>query len=298
LWRQLNWLLGVRIGCLQHHAPRRLKIPARYHQPAPLARPITISIVTPSLNQGEFLERTVRSVLVQRFHRLEYVIQDGGSTDSTLEVLERYRPHCTHCESRRDRGQAHAINLGLARTSGEIMAYLNSDDLLLPGALHFVARYFSLHPDVDVVYGHRILIDEEDKEIGRWVLPPHDDRTLLWADFVPQESLFWRRRAWERVGGALDESLQFAMDWEFLLRLRQSGARMVRLPRFLGAFRVHGRAKSVTQTGTLGLKEMTHLRRRTFGRDVSASEIRRGILAYTTKQALYHRSYQLGVLRH
>ena len=82
---------------------------------------------------------------------------------------------------------------------------MNSDDLLLPGTLNYVAGYFEKHPDVDVVYGHRVLIDEYDREIGRWVLPPHDDEILSWADYVPQETLFWRRRIWDKTGAAMDE---------------------------------------------------------------------------------------------
>src|SRR5262249_23541680 len=143
-----------------------------------------------------------------------------------------------------DEGQTQAINLGFQHTSGEIMAYLNSDDLLLPGSLAYVAGYMAAHPEVDVVYGHRILIDECDDEVARWVLPRHDDRVLTWANFVPQETLFWRRRIWERVGGTLDASFQFAMDWDLILRFREAGARFVRLPRFLGAFRVHARQKT------------------------------------------------------
>ena len=132
---------------------------------------------------------------------------------------------------------AQAINRGFAHSTGDIMAYLNADDLLLPGSLNFVAAYFEAHPDIDVVYGHRVLIDADGAEIGRWVLPPHEDEVLSWADFVPQETLFWRRDMGERAGGAMDESFRFALDWDLLLRFRDAGARFVRLPRFLGAFR-------------------------------------------------------------
>jgi len=173
--------------------PRALHVPARYYRKPALADPPVISVVTPSYNQGPFLDRTIRSVLDQEYPRLQYVIQDGGSKDSTAEVLDQYRDRLHHCEMRKDRGQSHAINLGFAHTSGEIMAYLNSDDLLLPGSLFAVAKYFTDHPDVDVVYGHRVIINRNGDETGRWVLPPHDAEVLKWADFVPQETLFWRR---------------------------------------------------------------------------------------------------------
>src|SRR5262249_31682147 len=148
---------------------------------------------------------TLLSVASQAYPALEYVIQDAGSTDGTLEILRRHSGVVTHWESTPDAGQAAALNRAFARTTGEIMGYLNADDILLPGALHYVARAFADRPDVEVVYGHRILIDEDDREIGRWVLPPHDDGALAWADYVPQETLFWRRGLWERVGGSFDE---------------------------------------------------------------------------------------------
>jgi len=211
-------------------------------------------------------------------------------------VFERVRPHLAHVESRPDDGQAHALNLGFARTSGSIMAYLNSDDLLLPGALAYVARYFQAHPQVDAVYGHRVLIDEEGAEIGRWILPPHRDEDLRYADYVPQETLFWRRRLWERVGGRMDESFQFAIDWDLLLRFLDVGARIVRLPRFLGAFRVHRDQKTTRQLASIGAMEMDRLRRRCHGRGLAIEEVRRGLLRFMTLHALCRRLYQMGVV--
>jgi glycosyltransferase involved in cell wall biosynthesis len=261
--------------------------------PAPL-----ISIVTPSFNQAHFLERTIQSVLNQDYPALEYIIRDGGSTDETLAVLDRYRDRLAHCASQKDNGQAHALNLGFARAAGEIMAYLNSDDLLLPGALAYIAAYFAQHPEVDVVYGHRVVIDENDNEIGRWVLPPHDDKILRWADYIPQETLFWRRRIWERSGGALDESFRFALDWDLLLRFQGAGAKMVCLPRFLGAFRVHPAQKTSTQLEDVGAEEMARLRQRCLGRPVSWAEIGRGIGPYLAKSVIYHGLYRGGVLQY
>ncbi len=297
-WRgRLKGLLGLRLGSLMQYRSRPLALPARYAE-APLPPdPPVISVVTPSLGQGRFLERTLLSVLGQGYPRLEYVVQDGGSADETVEVLEAYGGRLSHWESRPDRGQTHAINLGFRRTTGEVMAYLNSDDVLLPGALAYVARYFAAHPEVDVVYGHRVVVDEYDGEVGRWVLPPHDGAVLSWCDFVPQETLFWRRRVWERVGG-LDESFRFAMDWDLLLRLRDSGARFARLPRFLGALRVHARQKTLLQLLTVGEREMQRLRKRVHGRYVTHQEIRRAIRPYLLRHALHDRLYSLGLLRY
>jgi len=291
-------LMGARLNRLVHYAPRPLRLPRRYYQLPPLPVPApTISLVTPSFNQGRFLEATLRSVLEQNYPSLEYVVQDGGSTDETIQILERYRPHLYHVESRNDNGQAHAINLGFQKaTRGEIMAWLNSDDLLLPGTLHYVAAYFAKHPEVDVVYGHRIIIDTQGQEVGRWVLPPHDDTMLQWADYVPQETLFWRRRLWERVGG-LDESFQFALDWDLLLRFREAGARFVRLPRFLGAFRVHADQKTTAEMIDKGAPEMQRLLRRIHGRDVTLEDIRRHMRRYMLAHVLYNRLYQIGLYR-
>jgi glycosyltransferase involved in cell wall biosynthesis len=294
----LKKLVGIRLGLLRAHPPRPMKLPQHYCQTLPCVDGPAIAVVTPSYNQAGFLRRTLRSVLDQNYPRLEFIVQDGGSTDDSAATLRAHERWLTGWESSPDRGQAHAINLGFARTTGEIMAYLNSDDLLLPGALHYVGRFFADHPDVDVVYGHRVIIDENDWEVSRWVLPRHDDAVLTWADFVPQETLFWRRPLWDKVGGALDESFQFAMDWDLLLRFRDAGARFVRLPRFLGAFRVHAVQKTMTQLAGVGEREMARLRRRCHGRDVTPPEIRRSIRGYLLRHAIYNRLYQLGVLRY
>src|SRR5205814_1141729 len=196
------------------------------------------------------------SVVEQHYPKLEYIVQDAASTDDTLTILERYADSCAQIDSRSDKGFANGINMGFSHATGEILAYLNSDDVLLPGTLHSVAHYFASYPDVDVVYGHRVVIDEYDAEIGRWVLPAHDNQVLSWADYVPQETLFWRRRIWERIGSAIDESFRFAIDWDLLLRFRAAGACVVRLPRFLGGFRVHPHQKTSAEISEACAAEM------------------------------------------
>ncbi|MBZ0090652.1 MAG: glycosyltransferase [Sulfuricellaceae bacterium] len=289
--RVMSWF-APQLGVLRQYSPRPLNLPQRYAQTGGPTRPPKISIVTPSYNQAAYLEGTVRSVVEQGYPDLEYVVQDGGSKDGSVEILESYSDRLAFWESNKDKGQTNAINLGFLHTSGEIMAYLNSDDMLLPGALAYVAAYFETHPDVDVVYGHRIIIDETDQEIGRWILPPHDNEVLSWADFIPQETLFWRRRVWDKIGGSLDESFHFAMDWDLLLRLRDSGAKFVRLPRFLAAFRVHPQQKTSTEITDTGFKEMGRLRERCHGRVVSAGEIKRGVAAYVARHIVYDKLQQ------
>jgi glycosyltransferase involved in cell wall biosynthesis len=293
-------LLGTtpKLGRLQHHPPIPLRVPDHYVNGRLPQDPPAISIVTPSFNQGRFLRRTIESVVGQDYPNLEYVVQDGGSDDGTRTVLERYADRLDHWEMREDDGQGHAINLGMDRTSGEIMAYLNSDDVLLPGSLRYVARYFSEHPKVDAVYGHRVLIDEKDREIGRWVLPRHGDEILSWADFVPQETLFWRRRIWDEIGGRMDEEFRFALDWDLLLRFRDAGARIVRVPRFLGGFRVHDDQKTNTHWDTAGETEMALIRTREHDREVTPAEIGREMRWYLRRHVLLHKLYRAGVLRY
>lgn len=202
----------------------------------------SISIVTPSYQHGRFLEWTLRSVLLQRYPKLEYVVMDGGSTDRTPEILERYRHSLSHVESARDRGQADAVARGFTHTSGEIMAYLNSDDLLAPGALEFVARYFAAHPRVDAIYSHRAFISSDNTVDSYWILPAHRDWWMKRWDYIPQETCFWRRRIYEQSGG-IDPGFQFALDYDLFVRFMERG-RMRRVNRFLGAFRKHSESKT------------------------------------------------------
>jgi glycosyltransferase involved in cell wall biosynthesis len=215
--------------------------------PPPLENAPKISIVTPSYQQGHFLEWTMRSVLEQGYPNLEYVVMDGGSKDGTREILARYKDLLTHCESVPDNGQADAVVRGFEHTTGEIMAYLNSDDLLAPGALDFAARYLNEHPEVDAIYSHRVFIDEENIVTRYWILPPHHSWMMERWDYIPQETCFWRRRIYEKVGG-IDRSFHFALDYDLFVRFMKHG-RMERVNRFLGAFREHPTSKTTMQDG-------------------------------------------------
>jgi glycosyltransferase involved in cell wall biosynthesis len=214
---------------------------------APLRNAPKISVVTPSYQQGRFLEWTMRSVLEQGYENLEYVVMDGGSTDGTQEILARYRDRLAYCESAPDEGQADAVARGFEHTSGEIMAYLNSDDVLAPGALDFVARFLTEHPEVDAVYSHRVYIDEENIVTRYWILPPHHSWMMERWDYIPQETCFWRRRIYEQVGG-IDKGFHFALDYDLFVRFMKHG-RMERVNRFLGAFREHPSSKTTQQEG-------------------------------------------------
>lgn len=255
------------------HPPRPVR-PETFPTPRLRSAWPKLSIVTPSYQQARYLSETMRSVLDQGVP-VEYVVQDGGSTDGSAELIRREAGRLAHWTSARDAGQADAIAQGFAATAGspdDVMAWINSDDYYLPGALAFVVDYFARHPAVDVVYGHRIVVDEHSREIARWFLPKHDAAVLRLNDFIPQETLFWRRRIWNRVGG-LDTSFNFAIDWDLLLRFDAAGAKLVRLPYFLACFRAHAAQKTSAAMHSTGQAEITRLRERTHGRAFPAHEI-------------------------
>jgi len=139
--------------------------------------------------------------------------------------------------------------------------------------VRFVADYFARHPEVDVVFGHRVLVDESGAEVGRWFAPRTAVEDLHWLDLIPQETLFWRKRIWDRAGG-IDPQFQFALDWDLLLRFQQAGAKFVRLPWFLGLFRLHPHQKSQARLIEVGIPEMDALRVRALGRTPESAELR------------------------
>jgi hypothetical protein len=212
----------------EQHLPRPLDLttfpPA---SPLPADAP-HIAMVTPSYNHARFLDATIDSILGQNYPKLRYHMQDGASVDGTTELLKR-RGDTINWRSEPDHGQAHAINLGFAGVDGDIMAYLNSDDMLLPGTLAHIVNFFSARPDVDIVYGHRIFIDRDGLEVGRAVLPAHHGKTLQYADYIPQETMFWRKRVWQALG-SIDENFHYALDWDFILRAQAVGFKFARLP--------------------------------------------------------------------
>ncbi len=304
---RLGWLAGGRTSELvayqaptfPQHAPRPIRY-ERFPRTKRSGRPLpSIAIVTPSYGHSDFLESCLASVVNQPDADFQYVVQDGGSTDGSVEIIRRHADRLHAWESAPDQGQADAIARGFAKTTGrpeDLMAWLNSDDFYLPGALRFVADYFARHPDVDVVYGHRIVMDEHSQEIARWFLPRHDPEVLRLNDFVPQETLFWRRHLWDRVGG-VDTSLQFAIDWDLLLRFQAAGAKIVRLPYFLGCFRVHARQKTTAAMQTVGQKEIGRLRRCEHGRDITPAELETHprLLRHLRRSALVALLWKLGL---
>lgn len=205
---------------------------------------LKFSIVTPSFNQAEYIEETIQSIHAQGYPDLEHLVIDGGSTDGTLEILKRSE-HGLHWISEPDEGQANAINKGFKRATGDIIAWLNSDDIYLPGTLRRVADFFARRPEVDVVYGDYYLIDHQGAVLLRKKEIPFDYNILLYGlDYISQPATFFRRHVLDRVG-YLDETLHYGLDWEYWLRIAQAGLVFAHMPDYLAGARWHGQAKTL-----------------------------------------------------
>ena len=199
--------------------------------------------MTPSLNQGRFIEDTIRSVVSQDYPRVEYLVVDGGSTDDTLAVLGRF-DGALRWISEPDRGQGAAINKGFRLTSGDIVAWVNSDDVYEPHAISAAVEYLRQHPDTALVYGDATHVDAFGKEIGpcAYVGPADVDRLIHESDYIVQPAAFFRRSAFEAVGG-LDESLHWGMDYDLWLKIARRFP-IAYLPRKLARYRLTGENKT------------------------------------------------------
>lgn len=203
-----------------------------------------VTIVTPSYNQVEFLEETICSVLDQDYPNLEYFIIDGGSTDGSVEVIKKYSHRLSGWVSEKDDGQTDAINKGFSLATGDVFAWLNSDDTYHPGAIREAVAYLEAHPEAGMVYGDANLIDEESKVIGKFPARQTDYRRLMRGYVhIPQQASFFRGDLWRRVG-PLDPTFYFAMDYDLWVRLSRL-SRLDYVPRLWANFRLHGSAKSV-----------------------------------------------------
>jgi glycosyltransferase involved in cell wall biosynthesis len=205
-----------------------------------------VSIVTPSFNQVRFLEETMRSALEQDYPRIEYIVMDGGSTDGSVEIIKKYEAHLAYWESTADKGQTDAINKGFGRASGEMLAWLNSDDLLLPGAVSSAVRFLQAHPEVGMVYGDAIFINAEGEKIGNFSAAQTDLKRLQRGYVhIPQQAAFFRADLWHKVG-PLDTSFYFAMDYDLWVRLARE-AQLLYVPELWASFRLHGDTKTIAE---------------------------------------------------
>lgn len=206
-----------------------------------------ITIVTPSYNQGRFIEETIRSVLLQDYPNLDYIIIDGGSTDSSVQVIQKYAPWLSYWVSERDRGQAHAVNKGFQKATGEFIGWLNSDDLYEPAILREVATTFDQNPGCSVVFGDCYFVNVENRIIGRLAAidQPFERKLQLWRGWhVPQPSTFVRREVLETIG-LLDETLDYALDYDWFLRVSERYT-FLDAGRVISRYRIHGDSKTFT----------------------------------------------------
>jgi glycosyltransferase involved in cell wall biosynthesis len=198
-----------------------------------------ISIITPSLNQGQFLEQTIRSVLLQGYPNLEYIIIDGGSSDHSVAIIKKYASQLTYWVSEPDRGHGHALNKGFARATGEILAWLNSDDMYTPYSLYTVAEIFDAFPDIHWLMGRHSLWNDRDQQTStRLVRKNTFDFLTGNYGWIQQESTFWRRSLWERAGGNINERYRFMVDGELWCRFFPL-AELWHVDTVLGGYRIH-----------------------------------------------------------
>ena len=204
-----------------------------------------ISVITPSFNQARYLEATIRSVLEQDYPDVEYIVVDGGSTDGSVEIIQRYADRLAWWVSEKDKGQTDAINKGFARATGDVLAWLNSDDTYQPGALREAAAALQANAGAALLYGDCNFIDENGRVIGRFPAAHTDLRRLRQGYVhVPQQASLFPAALWRKVG-PLDASFYFAMDYDLWTRLAAQGP-FVYLPgRVWANFRLHGDAKTV-----------------------------------------------------
>jgi glycosyltransferase involved in cell wall biosynthesis len=210
----------------------------------------TLSIITPSFNQAAYLEQTILSVLQQNYEALEFIIIDGGSTDESVALIRRYEDRLAYWVSEPDRGQAHAINKGLAHATGDIVAYLNSDDIYFPGAFAAVISYFQQHPDCQWLCGDTLKFGELHEDIQSVAIVPRSAaHCLSWAYDAPQPGMFWKR---ELLRDGFAERWRYCFDHEFYVRLLLAGYHCEHLPTRLAGYRLHPASKTVAESDLFG----------------------------------------------
>ncbi len=210
----------------------------------------TISLITPTFNQSAFIEKTIRSIIEQKYPKLEYIVMDGGSTDGTKEILNKHNKHLKWF-SKKDRGQSHALNKALRMLSGDIIGYVNSDDYLLPGALKKTADFFVKNDNAYWVTGKCRIIDENEHEVRKIVTAYknmflkyfRNMNTNLIVQFISQPATFWRREVFEKIG-YFDEKLYYDMDYDYWLRMWQK-YKLYFIDSYLASYRIHKKSKAM-----------------------------------------------------
>jgi len=220
-----------------------------------------ISIVTPTFNQGKYIEQTIQSVLNQNYPNLEYIIMDGGSTDQTVDIIKKYEKHLTYWESKKDHGQAHAINKGLERSTGEIFNWLNSDDYLAPDALKVIAEAFQ-NPRTDAVAGRTVYFDEKQFQDPEQLAALNPRGLLFWerGTVFVQPGLWLKTDKISKSGG-LDESLHFSFDTDMIIRYLSLFPNVKYIKNDLVYFRLHDESKTVSSSEKFFENKITYIER-------------------------------------
>ncbi|WP_214073510.1 glycosyltransferase family 2 protein [Mucilaginibacter sp. dw_454] len=218
-----------------------------------------ISVITPSYNQGGFIEQTILSVIGQQYPNLEYIIIDGGSTDNTVEVIKKYGQYITYWISESDNGQADAINKGFERATGDILCWLNSDDYYLPGVLAKVAGLLDTSQP-QLLFGNCIHLDESKNFTHGSYFDPQKPWDINTGDYITQPSSFWTRKAWEQTG-PLNAELHFGFDWEWYARANHAGVKFIPSTVYFSVYRLHSQQKSQPQNAARAT-ELLQLQRR------------------------------------
>jgi glycosyltransferase involved in cell wall biosynthesis len=220
-----------------------------------------ISIVTPSLNQAQFLEKTILSVLNQNYPNLEYIIIDGGSLDKSVKIIQKYEKYLTYWVSEKDKGQAEAINKGFQKSTGQILAWLNADDLYLPDTLFKVKSIFEKFGEINFLYGHSVLIDQRDNIIRICYTVPQTYSSYIYdrGGNVFQGSVFWKRDTFYKYSG-LDSKLYFALEYKLLDNFFKYEKGFF-LNDILAAYRIHKESKSSTVNAKLVVEEFKSIRK-------------------------------------
>lgn len=203
-----------------------------------------ITVVTPSFNQGSYIEQTILSVIGQGYPKLEYIVMDGGSSDESVTIIKKYQENITYWQSKKDDGQADAINEGFKLSTGDILCWLNSDDMFLPGALLHIGRLFAEETGPRVIFGNCLhMYENNEKARGSDVAYYAAHYDLEHLDYIIQPSSFWNRKTWEDAG-PLNTAYNYVFDWEWFIRLKKMKVLFTPTPNYLSVYRIHEQHKS------------------------------------------------------
>jgi glycosyltransferase involved in cell wall biosynthesis len=233
-----------------------------------------VSVVTPSFNQGKYVEKTILSVLAQNYPNVQYIFVDAQSTDSTQAIVHKFSKRIAHIISEKDEGQADALNKGFGLAKGDIMTYINSDDCYASEhVVSDVVQLFIDNPDIDVIYGRREQVDENGFFLFSYPFREFSKDRLYQADYIPQECTFWRKSIYQKAGSFVDKRYQFAMDYELWFRFLSTGARFLSADKVFGLFRWYPNQKSISDWKTKGLPEIARLHRQYAGQEIDEAKM-------------------------